>query len=121
MTALELQSLLQSPTPPRLIHVLPPEVFAACRIPGSVNACVYEMAFLDQVRALVPNASTPVVVYGAAEGWLDAVTAAEKLLSAGYSQVQVFEGGFPAWKAAGLPLEGDGNFPLPVLPDGTFE
>ena len=120
MTARELQTLLQSATPPRLIQVLPPEVFAATRIPGSQNACVYEMTFLDQVRALVPDPSTPVVVYGAGEGSLDAATAVEKLRATGYTQVQPFDGGLAEWQAAGLPLEGDGHLPQPPVPDGTF-
>ena len=119
MTARELQSLFQS-AQPRLIHVLPAEVFAAARIPGSRNACVYEMAFLDQVRTLVPDSTVPIVVYGAGEGSLDAATAAEKLRAAGYSHVQPFDGGLAAWRAAGLPLEGDGHLPQPPVPDGTF-
>ena len=120
MTALELQSLLQSAQPPQLIHVLPPEVFAAERIPGSVNACVYEMACIDQVRALVPDLSASIVVYGAGEGSLDAATAVEKLHAAGYTQVQPFDGGLAAWKAASLPLTGDGKLPQLPVPDGTF-
>ncbi len=75
MTALELQTMLQSARPPRLHHVLPAEIFAATRIPGSVNACVYEMAFLDQIQALVPDNSIPIVFNGAGEGSLDAATA----------------------------------------------
>ncbi len=103
-----------------LIHVLPGEVFAAARLPGSVNACVYETAFLDQVRALVPDSATQIVVYGAGEGSLDAVTAAEKPQAAGYGQVRAFEGGLSAWKAAGLALDGDGHLPEAPVPDGTF-
>ena len=120
MTARELHTLLQPARPLTLLHVLPPEVFAAARIPGSQNACVYEMTFLDQVRALAPDTSAPIVVYGAGEGSLDAATAAEKLRAAGYAQVQIFDGGLADWRAAGLPLEGDGNLPHPAVPDGTF-
>ena len=120
MTATELHTHLRSPQPPHLLQVLPPEAFAATRIPGSQNACVYEMTFLDQVRALVPDISAPIVIYGAGEGSLDATTAAEKLRAAGYTQVQPFEGGLAEWSAAGLPLEGDGHLPQPPVPDGTF-
>ncbi len=120
MTAHELHTLLRSPTPPRLIHVLPPEIFAAERIPGSVNACVYEMAFVDQTRALAPAPSAAIVVYGAGGGSLDAATAVEKLRAAGYTQVQPFDGGLAAWQAARLPLEGNGHLPQPPVPDGTF-
>ena len=120
MTARELQTRLQSARPPQLLQLLPAEIFAAARIPGSQNACVYEMAFLDQVRALVPDASAPIIVYGAGEGSLDAATAAEKLRAAGYAHVQPFEGGLAEWTAAGLPLEGTGHLPQPPVPDGTF-
>jgi len=120
MTSRELQTLLQSARPPFLIHVLPPEIHAATRIPGSLNACVYETAFLDQVKALVPDLSSPIVLYGAGEGSLDATAAADKLRAAGYRQAQPFEGGLAEWKASGLPMEGDGKLPQPIVPDGTF-
>jgi polyisoprenoid-binding protein YceI len=120
MTARELQSQVQSARPPRLIHVLPPEIHAATRIPGSQNACVYEMTFLDQIQSLGLDPSAPTVVYGAGEGSLDAATAAEKLRAAGYAHVQTFEGGLAEWRAAGLPLEGTGQMPQPPVPDGLY-
>ena len=116
----ELQALLRSARPPVLLHVLPAEVFAACRIPGSLNACVYETAFLDQVKALALDPATPLVVYGAGGGSLDAATAAEKLRAAGYTDAQPFSGGIDAWKAAGLPLEGTGQLPQTPIPDGAY-
>jgi polyisoprenoid-binding protein YceI len=120
MNAHELDSQLQSARPPTLLHVLPPEVFAAARIPGSLNACVYETAFLDQVRALLPEPSASLVVYGAGQGSLDAATAAEKLRAAGCSHIQTFEGGLAEWTAAGLQLEGTGQLPQSPVPDGTY-
>lgn len=120
MTARELQTLLQSARPPRIIHVLPEEIHAASRIPGSQNACVYEMTFLEKVQGLVPDTSAPIVVYGAGGGSLDAANAAEKLRAAGYVRVQPFDGGLAEWKADGLPLEGTGALPQPPVPDGTF-
>ncbi|MEO7932358.1 MAG: YceI family protein [Chthoniobacterales bacterium] len=120
MTAHELQTLLQSAHAPALIHVLPAVIFAAARIPGSQNACVYEISFLDQIQALVPDPSASLIVYGAGEGSLDATTAAAKLRAAGYTQAQSFEGGLAEWQAAGLPLEGHGQLPQPPIPDGTF-
>ena len=119
MNARELDSRLQSSTSPMLIHVLPPEIYAACHIPGSRNACVYEVAFLEQIRAIA-KPSAQVVVYGAGEGSLDAATAAEKLRGAGYSSVEVFEGGIAEWRSAGLRIEGDGELPVPPALDGSF-
>ncbi|MGB8169378.1 MAG: YceI family protein [Chthoniobacteraceae bacterium] len=120
MNAEKLQAMIRSAQPPRLIHVLPPEVFAAARIAGSVNACIYETAFLDQVKALDLDPSVPLVVYGAGEDSLDAATAAEKLRSAGFAHVATFDGGLAAWTAAGLPLEGTGHLPQSPVPDGTY-
>lgn len=120
MTALELQTRLQSPQPPPLLHVLPPEIFAAAHLPGSVNACVYETAFLDKVHALNLDPTAPIVVYGAGEGSLDATTAAEKLRAAGFTRVETFDGGIAAWQTAHLPFEGTGHLPEPPIPDGAY-
>ncbi len=89
-----------------ILDVLPPEHFEARHIPGALNACVYEVAFLDRMAAIVPDKSAPIIIYGAGEGSLDAVTAAGKLHRAGYSNLAVLHGGLPAWKAEGNPLEG---------------
>jgi rhodanese-related sulfurtransferase len=89
-----------------ILDVLPPEHFGARRIPGAQNACVYEVNFLDQAAALAPDRKTPIILYGAGEGSLDAVTAAGKLHRAGYSDIAILQGGLPAWEAEGNPLEG---------------
>lgn len=120
MNAQELQTQLRSSQPPKLLHVLPEEVFNATRIPGSENACVYETAFVDRVRGLVPDPGTPVVVYGAGGGSLDAAAAVEKLRAAGYSRVDSFPGGIEEWRAAGFPVEGSGHLPSPPVPDGAY-
>jgi hypothetical protein len=52
MTAHDLQTLLTSADAPLLVQELPEEIFATKRIPGSKQACVYEVAFLDQIAAL---------------------------------------------------------------------
>lgn len=121
LTLAELRARLESAAPPLLLHVLPEAVFAARRVPGSVNACVYEMAFPDKVRALAPDPAAPVVVYGAGEGSLDAAAAREKLAAAGYTNVGVFAGGLAEWAAAGLPLEGSGAPPEEAAAlDGSY-
>lgn len=52
MTAAELRQRLAASSPPLLLQVLPEAVFAVRRLPGSVNACVYGMVFVDKVRKL---------------------------------------------------------------------
>ena len=120
MTAYEVQAKLQSSRPPLLIQVLPVEIYGAIRLPRAKCACVYEMSFLDQVNAFAPDQSTPIVVYGAGEGSLDAVTAAGKLQAAGYTNVELFGGGLAEWKDSGFPLEGTSKLPEPAVPDGHY-
>ncbi len=120
MTARELQTLLSSVNAPLLVQVLPEEVFAAMRIPGSQQACVYEVAFFDQIAALTNDKTRAIIVHGAGGGSLDAKVAAEKLGAAGFTNVKVFDGGLDAWIAAGLPLEGEGTLPTAPLLSGTF-
>ncbi len=119
MNAKELQIQQQS-APLTLLHVLPAEIFESARIPGSKNACIYESSFLEQVKALGLDPHAPVVVYGAGEGSLDAVTATGKLRLAGFSEVQTFVGGLAEWQAAGFALEGTGHLPQSPAPDGEF-
>jgi hypothetical protein len=64
MTARDLHSLPDSARPRQLIEVLAADVFAAARIPGSLNACVFETAFLDHNKALALDSAAPLVVYG---------------------------------------------------------
>jgi len=120
MTTSELQTLLTSANAPLLVQVLPEEVFAAKRIPGSKQACVYEVVFLDQIAALTTDKARAIIVYGAGGGSLDAKVAAEKLTAAGFINVTAFEGGLDAWSAAGLPLEGEGALPASPSLSGTF-
>jgi polyisoprenoid-binding protein YceI len=120
MNAEELDSRIRSGQPPLLVNVLPEEVFAAERIPGSVNACVYEMAFLDRVSQLAPEKETAIVVYGAGEGSLDSRCAVEKLKTAGYLHVTDLPAGLPGWRSAGFPVEGSGQLPQAPRIDGRF-
>jgi len=120
MTTSELQTLLASANAPLLVQVLPEEVFAAKRIPGSKQACVYEVAFFDQIAALTTDKARAIIVYGAGSGSLDAMVAAEKLIAAGFTNVTAFEGGLDAWSAAGLPLEGEVALPAVPSLSGTF-
>lgn len=90
-----------------LIHTLPAEHFAKIHLPGAVNACVYQVTFLDDMKALCADTDKAIVLYGSSKNSLDAVTAVEKLQRTGYRQVFVLDGGIAAWRGAGLPVEGD--------------
>ncbi len=117
----ELQTLLASSPAPRLLHVLPENIFDAARLPGSVNACIYEISFREKVAGLLPGKSGPIVVYGAGAGSRDAAVAADLLRAEGYAEVGVYEEGLEGWKAAGLALEGHGSLPAGLqAADGTY-
>lgn len=111
MNPRELLSRTESPNPPILLNVLPPEVFQEKRIPGSVNACVYEMTFLENVTRLIPSKDQPIIVHGAGPDSLEGAVAAEKLKRAGYSSVEHFDAGLDGWVTAGFPTVGT---PRPV-------
>jgi len=120
MTVHELQTLLSSTMAPLLVQVLPEEVFAARRIPGSRQACVYEVAFLDQVAAITADKARAIIVYGAGGGSMDAQVAAEKLSAAGFTHVTAFTGGLDAWVEAGLPIESNCDLPAAPAFNGTY-
>ena len=104
-----------------LIHVLPEDHFECEHLPGAVNACVYEMVFLAKVAELVPDKTSPVIVYGAGGDSLDAVTAAEKLTKVGYTNVTAFTGGIAEWRQNSLPLEGTHAEACLATPQGHYE
>lgn len=90
-----------------LIHTLPADHFEKAHLPGALNACVYQVTFLDDVKATGADKDRAIVLYGSSSRSLDAATAAEKLHRAGYLKVFVLSGGIAAWRAAGFPVEGD--------------
>ena len=102
-----------------IIDVLPPEHFQRRHFPGAVNACVYEVNFLDQVVSLGARKETSLLLYGAGPDSLDSRTAAEKLLREGYEDVAVLSGGLEALRATGIALDGEApgeiDPPHPVL------
>ena len=104
--------------PSPLIDLLSAESFAAEHLPGSVNICVYEIAFIDKIRAAFPDPNTALTVYGLNESTLEAGVALTKLGAAGYAQVTTLPGGLEGWKAGGGKIE---QSAAPELPSGNFE
>lgn len=90
-----------------LMDVLPKDRHAAKHIPGSAQACVFEVSFLDQIKKIVDTTEQTIVVYGADDQTMDAPVAADKLLRAGYKHVYILAGGLAGWAAAGFPVEGE--------------
>ena len=90
-----------------LIHTLPSDHFGKIHLPRAINVCVYQVTFLDDMRATGADKNRAIIVYGSSRYSLDAVTAAEKLYRDGYLHVFVLEGGIIGWQIAGFPVEGD--------------
>jgi rhodanese-related sulfurtransferase/polyisoprenoid-binding protein YceI len=90
-----------------LIDMLLDDHFNKIRLPDAVNACVFQVTFMDQIKAITEDKDAPIVLYGSSSRSMDAVTAAGKLDENGYKQVHVLKGGIEAWRGAGLPLAGE--------------
>jgi rhodanese-related sulfurtransferase len=103
-----------------LIDILSAESFAAEHLPGAVNICVYETAFLGKIRAAFPDTSIPLTVYGLNDSTMEASVAVKKLQAAGYGRVQVLPGGLEGWKARGESIEKGANM-VGELVTGRYE
>lgn len=96
--------------------------YAAGHLPGALNNCVFEVAFLERMAGNAPDKASTVMVYGAGPDSHEARMAADKLLRAGYTDVREFRDGIEGWVAAGNPIEGSNDGPNPpVPPTGRFE
>jgi len=89
-----------------LIDVLPSDHFQKIRLPDSENACVFEVTFMEQLKAITQNKDAEIVLYGSSSKSMDAVQAAAKLAHDGYRNLSIIEGGIEAWRGLGLALEG---------------
>ena len=89
-----------------LIDTLKFDNFSRRHLPNAMNACVFEMTFIDQVKSITVDTNSEIVLYGASNRSLDAITAADKLEQNGYRYIYVLKGGIEAWHSAGLSLEG---------------
>lgn len=90
-----------------LVDTLGSDHFRRIHLPNAVNACVFAVTFIDQFISITAEKDVDIVLYGSSARSMDACKAAEKLEQAGYKHINVLEGGIEAWRAAGLPLEGE--------------
>ena len=103
----ELHRLMTEHPDIHLIHILGSDHFRGIHLPKALNACVFEVTFTDQIRAITADKEATLILYGSSDRSLDASRAAEKLAQAGYKNIGVLDGGIAAWRAAGLPVEGE--------------
>jgi rhodanese-related sulfurtransferase/polyisoprenoid-binding protein YceI len=90
-----------------LIDILPEDHYRRMHLPGAENACVYQVIFVGRIEDLVQDKDRMLVLYGFSERSRDAVTAADKLVRAGYRSVFTVAGGLKAWHEMGGPLVGE--------------
>ncbi|HXW86454.1 MAG TPA: rhodanese-like domain-containing protein [Candidatus Bathyarchaeia archaeon] len=85
-----------------VINVLPTELYHDCRIQGTINVPLEELA--SYAESL--NKEQPIVVY--CGSYFSSVTAKawHLLHDMGFSNIWAYEGGINEWKFAGLPTEG---------------
>lgn len=80
--------------------------FREGHIPGSVSLPAGEAGAGTKAFIAAHPLNTTLVVYCNGYGCPDSRETADKLVSAGFGTVFVYEGGLPEWKKAGLPTEG---------------
>ncbi|HJU21779.1 MAG TPA: rhodanese-like domain-containing protein [Casimicrobiaceae bacterium] len=105
LTLQELQARLRANPQLVLLEALPDKYYRDWHLPGARHLPH------DEVRAkaadVVPDKSTPIVVYCASDTCRNSHIAASELSRLGYVDVAAFTGGKKAWSEAGLPVERD--------------
>lgn len=81
-----------------------PELYAAGHLPEAVSLPLERVE--DELASFARTVSEtrPLITYCSGYGCPDSYDLAVRLLEQGYREVYVFEGGMPAWEAAGLPV-----------------
>lgn len=97
-----------------LIDTLLDDHFRKIHLPGALNACVFQVTFMDQIKAITDDKNATIVLYGSSSRSMDAIAAGQKLYENGYEQFQILQGGIEAWCEAGFPVAGDA---IDVSPD----
>ena len=123
----ELSELLDPPAGarPLLLDLRAPEAYAAGHVPGATHLDLWGVSLIDTDAAPLNafmwmiehvlavhgvDAATPVVVYDEQSG-IRAARAFWFLEYFGHPSVRLLDGGFNAWKAAGLPVTRDAEPP----------
>jgi rhodanese-related sulfurtransferase len=90
-----------------IVDARSPELFAAGHIEGAVSLPLVEIdAVLADFIARIDK-ERAVVTYCSGFGCPDSFDLGMRLIEEGYSDVRVFEGGYPEWRDAGLAVAGE--------------
>ena len=105
-----------------VLHVPSPESYQETHIPGAKNICVYEMAFLEQVKSETREDLTwPIALYGISDQFIASRKAAGMLTQAGYTNVSRLQGGLADWQAAGESVERGESNQNPAIHSGEYD
>ncbi len=106
ITRTELQDTLGGAAAPVLIEALPARYYVDAHLPGAIN--IPHDAIDEGVKAILPDLSTPIVVYCASGPCKNSGIAQAALIKLGYQNVRDYHDGKQDWLDAGLPLQGQG-------------
>jgi len=118
VTPSDLEKIMATKRVP-LIDILPQNVFDERHIPGAINACEYEMVFVEKVKELIPSPEKLFVIYGQSDQTREAYEALSKLQQAGFKSARRLLGGIESWVREGRAIEA-GAAKQPIAPDGVF-
>ena len=90
-----------------IVDARTPELYAAGHIDGAVSLPMVEIdAALPDFLSQVGKGQT-LITYCSGFGCPDSFDLGVRLIESGYRDVRVFEGGYPEWRDAGLPVAGE--------------
>lgn len=90
-----------------IVDARSPEQYAAGHIEGAVSLPLVEIDAALQDFAARVDTNRSLVIYCSGFGCPDSFDLAVRLIESGYQDVRVFEGGYPEWRDAGLPVAGN--------------
>src|SRR6056297_1924007 len=87
------------------------EDFDVSHLPGAISNCIFEVAFMQRLEESAADKESSYLIYGAGDDSHEALMAAERMESLGYSDVGVLGGGIDNWVASGRTVEGNSEPP----------
>ncbi len=109
LEAAQLDNLITQKKNITVLDILPEEEYERIHIAGAVNACIYELVFMENVKKLIPDKNAAIVVYGLDSQYLAAPLAFNRLKEEGYENVAVLKGGLNGWINDGHAVEQQGE------------
>jgi rhodanese-related sulfurtransferase len=90
-----------------IVDARSPDLYAIGHIEGAVSLPIIEidMALPEFIDRVVKD--QVIITYCSGFGCPDSYDLGLRLIDAGYRDVRVFEGGYPEWRDAGLPVAGE--------------